>query len=704
MKRWISLLIGLMLIPCVALAARGDAVIRTGSEVRAVCTDDEKLYLLMDGYVGVFAAGELTQAPIADGDGRKMLGGAVLPDGLHVLELAPWQDTYRAEWSLLTPGEGRFERSVQAAFEWNALLSEDEKENPYPRPVWRCVYGGDCFYMRSLYEGDEEATYRLDLTTGRLAEVPALREEGWCLCPWENGLWLTLGQDLQGTAVSRYDPKDDSLERLFLLPEEQYPETMAWCLQTKQLYLLENGTLTRCSADGSALEEVCSLPLGHYYGDAAPVFLEGGKYVALGVTDGAVLRNVRPTQEERSTYTLRVYDEAMDSTLDEAAEAFLSAHGDGEVRIDRSDSLTAGELISAMLGQSDAWDVLVIHTQSEAFAALRDKGYMAPLNDEKLSAFAQALYPALREGLSREGTLCALPLTLTGFAPVCLNPAGFDRAGIAKAEVPCDWPGFLDFLAGLPERLPEGMSAFPGFFSGVMRRSLFEAILRDYEAAGRGNYNTEELLALLKKLDALSYDAPGMQEEDGYLFLPGGSLTAMQDGSGYVPLLLSVSPQEEAVLPLSGWAAFVNPFSGHVKEAVSYLACAAQSLPRERLYDWMPGLTEPLRDPRFDQERARLEEEIAALKAQGDEESAAVRRAWLEEYDAVYGWAVSPESLARYRAQAGSIRLATYSLLAGEGEQQTLTLRKQYMDGLISPEAFLQGLQEKMRMLALESQ
>jgi hypothetical protein len=34
-------------------------------------------------------------------------------------------------------------------------------------------------------------------------------------------------------------------------------------------------------------------------------------------------------------------------------------------------------------------------------------------------------------------------------------------------------------------------------------------------------------------------------------------------------------------------------------------------------------------------------------------------------------------------------------------EQQTLTLRKQYMDGLISPEAFLKGLQEKMRMLAL---
>ena len=701
-KLWLAVL-WLLLVPSAALAAKGDMTLKAEGKVRSVCAEGNAFYMLLDGQAGVWQEGRMAFLPIAEEPGYEMLGGAVLPDGLHVLELVPRGETWRAEWSLLTRREDRFDRAVQAAFEWDALLAEDEEGNLYPRTVWRCVYGGDCFFMRStVEEGEEEATYRLDLVTGRLTEVAGLQEDGWCLCPWENGLWLTLGEDAQGAVVRRYDPRDGSLDRLFALPEGCYPETMAWCEETKQLYLMENGNLTRCNVDGSALEEVCNLPLGHFYGDVVPVFFEDGKFFAVGMTEGAVLRNVLPTQEERSVYTLRVYDESIDSMLDEAAEMFLASHGDGEVRADRSGSLAPEELVSAMLGQSDAWDVFVIHTQSQAFAALRDKGYMAPLTGEEMTAFAERLYPALREGLSHEGALCALPLTLTGYAPVCLNPAGFARSGIAQAEVPGDWPGFMDFLSALPGRLPEGMSAFPGFFRGVMRRSLYEAMLRDYEDAGRADFNTEELLTLLEKLDALDFDAPGEQGEEDYLFLPGGGLTAMQDGSGYVPWLLSLSPEEEPVLSLSGWVAFVNPFSRYTREAEEYLACLAQNLPRERLYDWMPGLTEPLRVSNYEQERAKLEQEIAALERQGDREEAAGRRAWLEEYETVYGWAVSQESLARYRARDGRIRLAVYSLLSGEGERQTLTLRKQYLDGFIGPQEFLAGLQEKMRMLALE--
>ncbi len=319
-KLWLAVL-WLLLVPSAALAAKGDMTLKAEGKVRSVCAEGNAFYMLLDGQAGVWQEGRMAFLPIAEEPGYEMLGGAVLPDGLHVLELVPRGETWRAEWSLLTRREDRFDRAVQAAFEWDALLAEDEEGNLYPRTVWRCVYGGDCFFMRStVEEGEEEATYRLDLVTGRLTEVAGLQEDGWCLCPWENGLWLTLGEDAQGAVVRRYDPRDGSLDRLFALPEGCYPETMAWCEETKQLYLMENGNLTRCNVDGSALEEVCNLPLGHFYGDVVPVFFENGKFFAVGMTEGAVLRNVLPTQEERSVYTLRVYDESIDSMLDEAAE------------------------------------------------------------------------------------------------------------------------------------------------------------------------------------------------------------------------------------------------------------------------------------------------------------------------------------------------------------------------------------------------
>ncbi len=203
-----------------------------------------------------------------------------------------------------------------------------------------------------------------------------------------------------------------------------------------------------------------------------------------------------------------------------------------------------------------------------------------------------------------------------------------------------------------------------------------------------------------------------VQGDSDYLFLPGGSVTPVEEGGPGGSVLLAIGPGQEKTLLLTGWVAFVNPCSAHLREAEEYLACVLSCVPAWEPYTWLPDLTEGVRTEGYDREHAHLEEEIGALRARLSSAEAADRQAigelladreeWLAQYEAVYGWAVSPESLARYRACGGNLRLAEYSLLCGEGERETLSLRMQYLDGLIGPGEFLAGLGEKLHMLAME--
>ena len=63
-----------------------------------------------------------------------------------------------------------------------------------------------------------------------------------------------------------------------------------------------------------------------------------------------------------------------------------------------------------MLTGSDEFDVYVTSLNWPDYDALYDKGYLVPLEDEELKAWAARVYPGMAEAFTRDGDLVAIPV------------------------------------------------------------------------------------------------------------------------------------------------------------------------------------------------------------------------------------------------------------------------------------------------------
>jgi ABC-type Fe3+ transport system substrate-binding protein len=87
---------------------------------------------------------------------------------------------------------------------------------------------------------------------------------------------------------------------------------------------------------------------------------------------------------------------------------------------------------------------------------------------EKAVALAERMYPSLRECLSRDGHLVALPVTMNAWT-IGINEKALEALGLKLEDVPENWSDFLDFVSGLGDKLAENK---------VMRESGSTAIAK----------------------------------------------------------------------------------------------------------------------------------------------------------------------------------------------------------------------------------
>ena len=758
MKKLCVLLALVLALGCVpALAAQGDMILGRGEE--------ESIY-----FSGCYAKGDTLYMPAYDSVYTWQVGQTELKsysydlkplqkdnlgasmtmfacDGqLYGIALMSSYDEHtvfeRAELYALTLEDGgTVSMEYLRELDWEDLV-EYYDQDAYASAPENIVAMGNVAYMRYTNDQYDFVVGALDLETGRIEELDELAD-AFCIAPYGEGRLLVEQYNYNQNDVARllvYDPESESVETLSELTIEPYSPLagLAYDAATDTLYCVKGGEI--CVVDleaGEVGEGVTDMPL-EIYGNASACVLEGGYYAL--ASEGLAIRNLDPGQ--KADIRFKVVDASYTNAVSKAYTDFANAHGDVSVVLSRDYSETEN-LIENMMNRDDRVDIYILATSNSIYEALYNRGYLMELDgNEKVKALADSLYPSIRERLSTNGHLVALPISTYSWA-VGINEKALEKLGMKLADVPDDWSGFLDFLTSLQGKLNAETGihlVYSGYTDVDLRYELLNMILTDFQYYVNASnpdqgYDAPLVHELLEKLEKIDFNALGVpSESDDDVFMLDAydeESVLLQTSAGcslgnfypsYTPVLMRVVPDAPAYLVLDTTVMVVNPFTKNPEAALAFAGELVDNLSNQTRYCLCPELSEPIRGQQNQAVIDELKEELDALKADYDaadaEEKQGMEEDLREETEAyesaqANNWEVSPTELEWYRAHDGNIITSIYNWLypdtTSDEDEDTIgqaaeaeDLMDQYLQGQINLNDMLAGIDRKVQMRRLE--
>ena len=603
---------------------------------------------------------------------------------------------------------------------------------------------GDTLYFASYDESYERVLVATDLTDGDTdVYYPADLGAEISLdsfCAYKDGQLLALetewGEDESTVKLYAIDVEDEEATELLTLAtgENASATGLAYRADTDTIYCIMDGEICAMTGmDVSTLQRVSEAPIS-YISSTAPIITGDGFYIAADY-EALVRRNTDPAQRAQTRITVQ---DMGAGAITDAYYAFGENHGEVEVvLLQRTE-----DVVQAMMNRSTDVDIYCVNVDSVEFDAVYSRGYMAELTgSEAISAFLDRCYPFAREVCEKDGEAVAVPVMLymdgRGY-----DPEAFARLGLTEEDVPKTWAEFFGSLEPLAAKIAEepGMTLFEGFSDYETARMTFlSAMITDYMnyislPENEFAFDTEAFRAALAAYEAVDWSnlglpAPNVDDglgasgvieiggrtEHNILYSPYTNVSA--DGyiarAAFRPMLLSFVEGEQPHISATLFIAFVNPFSEHRDIAVSFLETALEELDDLTRIHLCPDENEPVRSPwyednlkGFDQSVADAEEQLA--KAETEEERQAYEelveeyKQYREDYLKYDAWTASEESIAIYREYASSIRVKRNIGMGGENSEAFYELQQQYMDGMISADEFIRGVDGKLQMMMKE--
>lgn len=761
MKKICVLLALVLALACIpAFAAEGDAVLGLSDENKLsfnYCfSQDDTLYLVSYGNLYTYHLGDsdLKEYYIEVPEETTVASGSfeyiTLPFAANgkiyslnlVTEYGEYTEFKSASVTELTlQDDGNAKSTLVCDVDWKNMV-EFYDNNSYPiQPDIILGMGTQAFARYYDFQGDYK-TVSIDLTTGATKDVDELMG-AYSIMPYKNNTLLAETYNPEADTFARlssYNPADGSMQELCQVPIENYTPLvgMAYDEASDSLYCIKAGEI--CPIDlqtGTVGEGITEMPLEAY--SAAPGCILKGSYFAF-CSEGAAIRNLDPAQKAQTK--LRINDSFWNDTINAAYYRFANAHGDVSLVLSREYS-EIENLIDSMMNHDDRVDIYVLSTSSSIYEALHNRGYLMELDsNEKVKALADGMYPSVREDLSTDGHLVALPLSTIGWS-VGINEEALGKLGMKIEDVPNNWSDFLDFLAGLESVLTKESGihlVLSGYSDMDVRYELLNMILLDYQYyvnatnpdLGYDSPLVHELLEKLEKIDFVALGCPSDSEEQMANFDDYSEESAlMQTSTGcsigyfygqFTPLQLRVESDTPAFLVLDSTVLVVNPFSKNAEAALAFAGEVVDNLTLQTRYCISPDLNEAIRG---DQNQKSLEELQAELDAvrQDYDSAAADEKQGIEQivrdaedslkYAEENNWDVSPKELEWYRAHDDNIIISVYNWLypdttdsnddgvigqAAEAED----LMMQYLNGQINLNDMLSGIDRKVQMRRLE--
>lgn len=746
-KICVLLALALALYGMPALAAQGDAILGTSQEealyFNYCFTVGDTLYLAAFNEVYTYRVGdaalkryefelpklasgsyEVTSMPFADGDQVYAInltseyGDSVEFYGAQI-----------AKVSLREDGTAAFGEAWD--IDWSEMVGIYD-DGSYPI-IPEAVLGMDgSVYLRYYDDMGNHRVAAVDIKSGAFRSIDEL-DDAFTFLPYRDGCLLVelynmeAGEDAQFVV---YNPADGGMQTLGSIPVEDYSPLMglAYDAATDTLYCTKAGELRKVDLENGAISEgITDMPL-EAYGSAPGYILDGGYYAYC--SSGVVVRNLDPDEKPQSR--LKINDTFWNDAVTNAYYRFQNAHGDVSVVLSREYSESANLLENMMNHDSDV-DIYIINTSSAEYSALYNRGYLMEFGDsEKAKALADSMYPVYRDGLSVNGQLAALPVSV-GAWTLGINEKALAALGKKLEDVPDNWPDFLDFLASLYDDIAEHSKVHLFYSScGVSeaRYDLLTAILEDYQrymnAEGQGiGYNSELLRGVLSKLEQLDLVALGCTpdeeleytddfeeySEESMLLQTSTGCTIGNYYSEVTPMLMRMAPDAEPHMAVDITVAVINPYTQNPEAARAYIDELIDNLSVQLRYCVEPDLNEPIRGELNENSLKEARADLDNLKADYEKAAADEKQSMEQDirdneemltYMEGNLWDVSPAELAWYRAHADSIVIGSYNWLYSEDAGEALNLLDQYRDGQIGVDELLAGIDNKVQMMLME--
>lgn len=546
-------------------------------------------------------------------------------------------------------------------------------------------------------------------------------------CPWTENNGEVILYEL--------DPAEEELTELLALPMGGYSqETFGYVYdrESDMLYFMMEGVLYRLSGlDPDSLEAIYDLGYSYTGGNimsachAAAITSDGHYIVSNGETllacdisgetgsagEGASIKVLGPEQEH----------------FWDAAAAYVQENPGSEVRIFNPSELEF-DLTSALVSKSDAYDIYILDVDSSEYGSMYQRGFLAPIENEKIIEFVDGVYPNLREAAVQDGSVVALPLSIT-CSVISYNPEVLEALGYTQADLPSTWRGFMEFLCELPERLEDtDYTAFPADSwvdrtrGNILQHVVNAACLEMQAGDAEQTFDTPEMAETLEIFEQIDFEAMGLSpskaemleyNEDMYLFMDTGSFEVNQGSEQMVPLILSMEDGAEPMLPAKMVVAVVNPYSENRQAAEEYLAALIGYMPDESRanlrVDWVGGV----KIDSADETLAENDAEIAMIQTEIDNatddetreayeeqlEEALATRDWIMEK---FYWRISEDAVGRYQNEEGYLRPVRYMGL--EFDEYIYPIMQKYLDGSSNRQTFMSDLDSKLRMSLQEMQ
>ena len=753
----LALIMALASVP--ALAAQGDVMLGVNEDGRdeiyfeRVFSDGNTLYLPSWDTVYVWHVGDAEPTRYdwdeeAEEDRTKECRKLVfLCDGqLYVICQYTLMDEHAFDRATLCSveltDEGVAVRTPIREMDWYDMV-EYYGDEEYVRAPEGVVALNGKLLMRVYGESGDVEVMCADLETGRCEAIYDI-QDAYSMVPYGEGKVLVEQYSYSQSdrvVFSVYDINEETVEELCECTVQEYRpyEGLAYDAAADALYCIKDGEICRLDLEsGEVGQGLSDMPIEVYGNGTTGCMLEGGFYAF--ASGGAVVRNLDP--EQHSETRIKVLDVSYSEALRRAVVRFGNVRGDVSVSVSR-DYEAVGRIVENMMNRDSGTDIYVVYTSTEAFDAVFKRGYMRELDaSPAIADLAQRMYPQLREALSYDGHLVALPVEAYSFT-LGADEKALELIGLTLDDIPHNWNDFLDFLANdLPEAMKKDESVslfYKGIDEDGARRDLFYRIFEDYQNYVNATdpamgYNTDLLRGLLEKLERIDFialgcepydpseDYEGEEEAEGIayeysdegshqLFMSSTECSLSGFYDSFTPILMGLDAEHEPLMVLNTTCVFINPFTEHYDEALAFVEAIADALPVQMRYTLLPELNEPVRSEFYEANKQEIQKMIDEAKASletadpADAQDIEQNIREMEdslEYFEQYGWAVSQRSIEWLRANDDRMTVASVNWLYSEKSGEAWGLISQYTDHQIGLDEMLEGIDKKVQMMLLE--
>lgn len=328
---------------------------------------------------------------------------------------------------------------------------------------------------------------------------------------------------------------------------------------------------------------------------------------------------------------------------------------------------------AALSGDSNV-DLFVLSAPGD-FTAAKDKGYIVPLNDDKLRAWASTLYAEIQDVVFNGEDLVAVPITIK-VDSWTVDETMWNKLGLG--EYPTTYAELFEQIALWLDSYADD---YPDYTLSDIQQNgletLVSAVVKEYIFQNEKSdepftFNTDAfrtvMLDIIRNADLLSeeHDQWGIPLLSSYSQGFGISYNDGHRVAMILPPTLDESGEQRMSTDIEVLA--VHAASTKKEAAEAFISWYAEHLNTTTRYEMCPEESEPVENPNYPIRLQELQAELESLKQQMETTEDADKQGKLEEVilrkeNQIEGladsqWSISQESIECYRRVAENMRIA----------------------------------------------